>query len=76
MAWSGKSLGPPSRGRYAVMAPRDGEKSEEDVQDDDKVAGSRAGKHGEDGSYVGESVSDDAIDAGETGAEARSQENR
>lgn len=58
------------------MAPGDDAKSEEDVQDDDKVAGSRAGKHGEDGSYVGESSSDDAIDAGETGAEARSQEKR
>jgi hypothetical protein len=56
------------------MTPGDDEKSEEDVQDDDKVAGSRAGKHGEDGSYVGESFNDDAIDAGETGAEARSQE--
>ena len=54
------------------MAPGDDAKSEEDVQDDDSVAGSRAGKHGEDGSYVGESSSDDAIDAGETGAEARS----
>jgi hypothetical protein len=58
------------------MAPGEDAKSEEDVQDDDKVAGSRAGKHGEDGSYVGESSSDDAIDAGETGAEARSQEKR
>jgi hypothetical protein len=56
------------------MAPGDDEKSEEDVQEDNKVAGSRAGKHGEDGSYVGESSSDDAIDVGETGAEARSEE--
>ena len=58
------------------MAPGDDAKSEEDVQDDDKVASSRAGKHGEDGSYVGRTSSDDAIDAGETGAEARSQEKR
>ncbi len=58
------------------MAPGDDAKSEEDVQEDDKVAGSRAGKHGEDGSYVGRTSSDDAIDAGETGAEARSQEKR
>lgn len=58
------------------MAPGDDEKSEEDVQKDDKVASSRAGKDGEDGSYVGETSSDDAIDAGETGAEARSQQNR
>jgi hypothetical protein len=58
------------------MAPREDEKSEEDVQEDDKVASSRAGKHGEDGSYVGVSSSDDAIDAGETGAEARGREKR
>ena len=58
------------------MTPGDDEKSEADVQDDDKVASSRAGKHGDDGSYVGESSNDDAIDAGETGAEARSQEKR
>jgi hypothetical protein len=58
------------------MAPGDDAKSEEDVQKDDKVASSRAGKNGEDGSYVGESSSDDAIDVGETGAEARSEANR
>ena len=57
------------------MARGDHDKSEEDVQEDDKVASSRAGKDGEDGSYVGETSSDDAIDAGETGAEARSQQN-
>ena len=49
------------------------DKSEEDVQDDPKVASSRAGKDGEDGSYVGETGPDDAFDAGETGAEARSE---
>jgi hypothetical protein len=58
------------------MAPDDDAKSEEDVKKDDKVASSRAGKHGDDGSYVGESSSDDAIDAGETGAEARSEQKR
>jgi len=58
------------------MAPGDDAKSEEDVQEDEAVAGSRAGKDGEDGSYVGRTSSDDAIDAGETGAEARSQEKR
>ena len=58
------------------MAPGDDEKSEEDVEKDEKVASSRAGKRGEDGSYVGETSSDDAIDAGETGAEARSDKNR
>jgi hypothetical protein len=58
------------------MAPGDDAKSEEDVEKDDKVASSRTGKDGEDGSYVGESSSDDAIDAGETGAEARSEQKR
>lgn len=58
------------------MAPGDDDKSEEDVQKDDKVASSRAGKDGDDGSYVGETSSDDSIDAGETGAEARSEQNR
>lgn len=48
--------------------------SEEDVSDDDHVAASRAGgSDEEDGSYVGRTGSDDAIDAGETGAEARAQ---
>jgi hypothetical protein len=55
--------------------PGDDAQSEEDVDSDDKVAGSRVGKDGEDGSYVGETSSDDSIDAGETGAEARSEEN-
>jgi hypothetical protein len=56
------------------MAPGDDDKSEHDVDTDDKVAGSRAGKEGdEDGTYVGETASDDSIDAGETGAEARSE---
>jgi hypothetical protein len=60
------------------MSPRDDNKSESDVDDDDHVAASRAGKGGDDddGSYVGESASDDAIDVGESGAEARSQEGR
>ncbi len=58
------------------MAPGDDEKSEEGVEKDEAVATSRAGKDGEDGSYVGETSSDDAIDAGETGAEARSEQNR
>lgn len=49
------------------------DKSEEDVHEDPKVASSRAGKDGDDGTYVGETGPDDAIDAGETGAEARSQ---
>jgi hypothetical protein len=57
------------------MAPGDDDTREKDV-DDDKVATARPGKSGP-GSYVGETSSDDAIDAGETGAEARSaQKNR
>jgi len=53
------------------MAPGDDDTREKDV-DDDKVATARPGKSGP-GSYVGETSSDDAIDAGETGAEARSE---
>jgi hypothetical protein len=56
------------------MTPGDDDDSEQDVDKDRKVAGSRAGKEGgEDGAYVGQTFSDDAMDAGETGAEARSQ---
>jgi len=58
------------------MESRDDNKSETDVDDDDHVAASRAGKDGDDGSYVGQTASDDAIDAGETGAEARSEDAR
>lgn len=54
------------------MAPGES-KSEEGVDEDPKVAASRAGKEGEDGTYVGRTNSDDSIDAGETGAEARSE---
>jgi len=62
-------------GSYHVMTPGDDDTREKDV-DDDKVATARPGKSGP-GSYVGETSSDDAIDAGETGAEARSaQKNR
>ena len=45
----------------------------EDVGSDEQVASARAGEDGDSGSYVGETVPDDAIDAGETGAEARGQ---
>ncbi|MGV0741518.1 hypothetical protein [Mycolicibacterium sp. XJ870] len=48
---------------------RSDDKSESDVEDDEHVAASRAG-----GRYVGRTTSDDAIDAGETGAEARSED--
>jgi hypothetical protein len=57
------------------MFDRSNDDGEEDVVDDSKVAGSRAGKHdGDDeGSYVGVSGSDDSFDAGLSGAEARAQ---
>ncbi|HEX5255805.1 MAG TPA: hypothetical protein VFW69_18385 [Mycobacterium sp.] len=40
------------------------------------VATSRAGKNGEDGTYVGRTGSDVALDVEESGAEARSEQNR
>lgn len=44
-------------------------------QADDHVASSRAGKSdGRDDTYVGETSPDDSFDAGETGAEARSDQ--
>ncbi|MCV7029606.1 hypothetical protein [Mycobacterium sherrisii] len=49
------------------------EKSEEDIDPDPNVAGSRAGSD-KDGSYVGRASSDDDFGSGETGAEARSQD--
>ncbi len=54
------------------MPENKGHRAEEDVEPDVHEARSRAGE-GQDGSYVGASGPDDAIDAGETGAEARSQ---
>lgn len=49
---------------------RESENSESDVDDDPKVASSRA--DGDDGgSYVGRTFADDDFDSGETGAEAR-----
>ena len=54
--------------------PQD-EKAESDVEPDSKVAGSRASEGDDDqsdGPYVGRSSSDDDFDAGESGAEARS----
>lgn len=56
----------------------DDQQSESDVGSDDHVASSRAGKEGdagEDGTYVGRTFSDDAIDDEQTGAEARAQQN-
>jgi hypothetical protein len=51
---------------------KNGDDTEFDVDEDENVARSRAGKEGNDGTYVGRTASDDALDAGETGAEARS----
>ncbi|MEZ0382462.1 hypothetical protein [Mycobacterium sp. pW045] len=50
-----------------------GQKAESDVEPDARQAGSRAGKD-EDGTYVGRISPDDALDVGETGAEARSDD--
>jgi hypothetical protein len=55
------------------MTERRTEKSETDVHSDDHVASSRAGRDG-DADYVGRTTADDDFDAGETGAEARSQD--
>jgi len=57
------------------MAPGDDGTREKDVDDDDKETTARRGKSGP-GSYVGETSSDDAIDSGETGAEARSEQEK
>jgi hypothetical protein len=59
-----------------VNRPSDeSDKSEHDVDEDNQVAGSRAGKEGDgDGTYVGRTFSDDAIDDEQSGAEARSQD--
>jgi hypothetical protein len=58
------------------MVPREDDQGEFDVDEDENVARSRAGKDDEEGSYVGRTASDDAIDAGETGAEARGEQQR
>ncbi|MGE0221261.1 hypothetical protein [Mycolicibacterium sp.] len=49
------------------------DKAESDVESDPKVAGSRASSE-DDGDYVGRASSDDDFDAGESGAEARSDD--
>ncbi|VBA44438.1 hypothetical protein LAUMK13_05006 [Mycobacterium innocens] len=55
------------------MTRRQSEKAESDVEFDPHVAKSRAGRDDE-GSYVGRGSADDDFGSGETGAEARSQE--
>lgn len=53
-----------------MTSPTDG-----NSRDDEHVAASRAGKSDDrDGTYVGQTSPDDALDVGETGAEARSRE--
>jgi hypothetical protein len=51
----------------------DDDETEYDVDEDENVARSRAGKNGEAGTYVGRESSDDSVDDEETGAEARSR---
>jgi len=53
------------------MADPKGHKTESSAHDDPDMAWSRKGQD-EDGSYVGRTIGvDDALDVGETGAEAR-----
>jgi len=54
------------------MPENKGHRAEEDVEPEAHETRSRAAER-EDGSYVGATGPDDAIDAGETGAEARSR---
>jgi hypothetical protein len=51
-----------------------GHKAESDVEPETHESRSRAAEGEDDGTYVGATSPDDAIDAGETGAEARSQQ--
>ncbi len=55
------------------MPDHKGHKTESDVEPEPHESRSRAAKSGDDGTYVGASGPDDSFDAGETGAEARSQ---
>jgi hypothetical protein len=61
------------RHRRAGADPENESGSETDVADDSHVAASRADEHGG-GSYVGEQSSDDDFGSGETGAEARAEQ--
>ncbi|WP_165825049.1 hypothetical protein [Mycolicibacter senuensis] len=55
------------------MGLRKGQEAESDAEPDAYRTGSRAGKD-EDGTHVGRISPDDALDVGETGAEARSDD--
>jgi hypothetical protein len=53
---------------------KDNDGTEYDVDEDQGVIGSRAGKGDEDdGTYGGRTASDDSLDVGKTGAEARGE---
>lgn len=56
------------------MPDHKGHRAKDDVEPEVHQARSRAAAGEEDGSYVGAAGSDDSFDAGETGAEARSQD--
>ena len=62
------------RHRKKFSDPDDESSSDSDVADDPHVAASRADRRGG-GSYVGAQGSDDDFGSGETGAEARAQQN-
>jgi len=55
------------------MADERSYKTEDDVEGEHHQTEARDGRDN-DGSYVGRTAADDAIDAGETGAEARSKD--
>lgn len=59
--------------RNSDMPERKGHKTESDVEPEAHESRSRATDGEEDDTYVGATGPDDAFDAGETGAEARSQ---
>lgn len=56
------------------MAENKGHKAESDVEPETHESRSRDAAGEADGSYVGAAGSDDSFDAGESGAEARSQQ--
>lgn len=56
------------------MPEHKGHETEDDVEPESHESRSRAGKGDDDGTYVGRTNPDDDFDAGETGAEARSQQ--
>lgn len=58
------------------MTTRKGRRIESDVAHEVHEARSRAGKGDDHGTYVGRTGPDDALDASETGADARSQQRR